>query len=73
MFFDLVEIDILFVVKEEDLIFDRDRVIKMGRIMWIMIGYLVDNSFLCWIDKFLLLRECFCFFNCFVIENEIDD
>lgn len=73
MFFDLAETDILPVVKEEDLTFDRDRVTKTGRTTRTTTGYLVDNSLSCRIDKSLSSRECFCFFNCFAIENDTDD
>lgn len=71
--FNFVGKEILFVVKEDDLIFNGDKVIKKGRIMGIIIGYLVDNSFLVWINKFFLLKGCFCFCNCYVIENNIED
>lgn len=55
------------------MIFNGDKVLKKGRIMGIIIGCLVDNSFLFWINKFFLLKGCFCFYNCYVIENYIVD
>lgn len=65
--------EILPVVKEDDLTFDGDRVTKKGRTTGTTIGYLVDNSLSVRINKSFPSKGCFCFCNCYAIENNTED
>lgn len=68
-----IEKEILIVVMEDDLIFGEDIVIKRGMIIGIIYGYFMDDSFIVKVDRLFLLRGYFVFFNCYVIEDNIDD
>lgn len=52
---------------------EKDIVIKIGRIMGIIKGCFMDDSFIVKVDRLFLLRGYFVFFNCYVIEDYIDD
>lgn len=71
--FYLAEKEILPVVKEDDLTFNGDKVTKTGRTTGKTTGYLVDNSLSFRINKSFPSKGCFCFHNCYAIENNTGD
>lgn len=53
--------------------FNGDKVTKKGRTTRTTIGYLVDNSLSVRINKSFPSKGCFCFYNCYAIENNTAD
>lgn len=74
VFFGLfVEKEVLLIVNDEELDFDGEiKVMKLGRIIGVIIGDLMDDSLIVRVDMFFLFRGYIVFFNCYVVENIIE-